>query len=152
MMTIFRFIYTSLTLLILVSSSAHASGIVGNDDSGEAGWDETDIGLSEFSGRLENQQSKKKADPAYEIGKSVYYGKQQGIPKLSYCLSYQDGKKKLKRKVIKSYKNTSFSALASDLVSCDEPSNYIKMELPRYEFLHVLYYLDKRYKLNLKRE
>jgi len=140
--------------IFLSNSSLHAATPAENEESGDLGHDDTDIGLSEFSGWADRDKPKRTytVDQAYELGKSVYNGRQDGIPKLSYCVTVDDEKKRLKRRTIKSYKNTTFSNLAANLHNCDIAGNTIKAELPRDEFLHVLYYLDKRYKLNLKRE
>jgi len=123
------------------------------------GTDDNDIGLSDFSDRSEGpieRESKIRnayiIDESYKLGKSIYYGRKDGVPKLPYCITFEDNKKRLKTKTIKPYKNTSFSNLASNLYNCDTPEQKIKANLQRDDFLYVLYYLDARYKLNLKRE
>ena len=145
----------------LCSSMMNAFAREIEDDIGnnESGLDDTDFGLSEFAnrseGRIERElrnRRKLTVDNAYELGKSVYYGQKDGVPKLSYCVSIENDKMQLKRKTIKTYKDSSFSKLASSLYNCDAPEKQIIADLQRDEFLHVLYYLDKRYKLNLKRE
>ncbi|MBX2849869.1 MAG: hypothetical protein KTR16_16210 [Acidiferrobacterales bacterium] len=142
------------SLALLLTSTANAVNFEDNEESGDLGVDETDIGLSEFSGWADRDRKPKVhiVDQAYELGKSVYKGRQDGIPKLSYCITAEGEQKRLKRRLIKSYKSTTFSNLASNLYNCDIPGKRIKSDLPRDEFLHVLYYLDKRYKLNLRRE
>ena len=140
-------------LLVFLSISTASAINPESEESGDLGHDETDIGLSEFSGRADPlNRPTRVVDEAYELGKSVYYGRKNGIPDLSYCVMVEDQKKKLKRKTIKPYKNTTFSNLASNLYNCNSPENYIKTDLSKNDFLHVLYYLDIRYKLNLKRE
>ena len=144
-LTVFMFLSTSVSYAVTPDND--------NEESGDLGHDETDIGFSEFSGRAESHKRNYEVDEAYELGKSVYHGREQGVPSFSYCITTAEGeKKKLKRKTIKSYKNTTFSKLASNLYNCKALDKHIKTDLPKSEFLHVLYYLDKRYKLNLKRE
>ena len=154
-MNLFKNFLICLTLLIFLSTSVSHAITPDNDseETGDLGHDETDIGFSEFSGRAEGRNRNYVVDEAYELGKSVYLGREQGVPSFSYCITTAEGeKKKLRRKTIKSYKNTTFSKLAINLYNCKALDNHIKTGLPKSEFLHVLYYLDKRYKLNLKRE
>ena len=152
-------------ILLAVSSFLSASivhAINPNDNGGETeefGHDDTDFGLSDFSDRAkgptEREALRRKTyiiDESFELGKSIYYGRKDGAPKLPYCITVEDNKKRLKSKTIKPYKNTSFSKLASNLYNCDNPEKKIKADLQRDDFLYVLYYLDTRYKLNLKRE
>jgi len=89
-------------------------------------------------------------DQAYESGRAIYTGRKPGAPKLSYCLKSGDEMVELKRKSIKQYKGNSYSGLAAGLFNC-ETSLAIKQDLGRDDFIHVLYYLDKRYKLKLQR-
>jgi len=96
------------------------------------------------------ERKKPVVDQAYESGKAVYTGRKKGVPKLSYCLKDGDQMVELKRKSIKQYKGNSYSGLAAGLYNC-ETSTAIKPELARADFIHVLYYLDKRYKLKLQR-
>jgi len=153
-MKVFKCSLTFFTILFFLSIPVtNAINPNSDNESNESGIDETDIGLSDFSGRFEKQRRKPKlVDSAYELGKSVYYGRKDGTPKLSYCIISEGNKQKLKRKAVKPYKNTSFSELAINLYNCDVPEKKIKTELQRDDFLHVLYYIDSRYKLNLKRE
>jgi len=143
----------------LSAAIAHAINPDDNDESGDLGIDETDFGLSEFSDRAEgtiDRELKRRrsyiVDQSFELGKSIYYGRKDGVPRLPYCIAYEDNKKRLKTKTIKPYKNKSFSKLADNLYNCNTPEEKIKTNLQRDDFLHVLYYLDTRYKLNLKRE
>ena len=123
-----------------MSTQLLASGGESEDDSG--GFEEP----SDFE-RIERV-----VDPTYESGKSIYTGRKRGITKLSYCLKDQDaGVVKLKRKTIKQFKKSSYSELAKNLYQCDTPDSTIKSQLESKDFLHVLYYLNKRYKLNLQR-
>ena len=89
-------------------------------------------------------------DTAYESGKAVYNGRKRNVPKLSYCLKDGEEMVELKRKTIKQFKGSSYSGLAAGLYNC-ETSLAVKQDLERQDFIHVLYYLDKRYKLKLQR-
>ena len=126
-----------LSLSFICMSNVWASGSDDNEDA------------TEFESSADSFE--RVVDPVYESGKAVFTGRKSESPKLSYCLKDGDQVIKLKRKSIKSYKETSYSKLASVLYSCDSPSVTIKEQLGRKEFIHVLYYLDKRYKLKLQR-
>jgi len=154
--------YSLIYLAVSVSLSAsivHAISPEQDDGNEDFGQDDTDFGRSEFSdraeGRIEREAKRRKTyivDHSFEEGKSIYYGQKDGVPKLPYCITFGEDKKRLKTKTLKPYKNTSFSKLASSLYNCDTPEKHIKADLQRDDFLYVLYYLDTRYKLNLKRE
>lgn len=89
-------------------------------------------------------------DQNYELGKSIYKGRKAGEPTLEYCVLVEGEKIPLKRKSIKAYKNTSYNDLAANMYYCDEPEKQISDGLTRDSLLYVLYYLNKRHKLNLK--
>ena len=125
----------------LTASAVFASGDESSDDDSQ--FEEPNYGSTEVPQRV--------VDPIYESGKSVYTGRSKSAPKLSYCLGSGESAVKVKRKSIKSFKKASFSELAKNLYSCDVPDQTIKSQLERKDFLHVLYYLNKRYKLNLAR-
>ena len=97
------------------------------------------------------ERTERVVDPTYESGKAVYTGRKHATPKLSYCLKGEEGVVKVKRKTIKQFKKSSYSELAKSLYQCDTPDSTIKSQLESKDFLHVLYYLNKRYKLNLQR-
>ena len=123
------------------STITHASG--GDDYSNEE--DSTLETLESF------REQQVVVDPTYESGKAVYTGRSKNAPKLQYCLRVGEETVKLKRKSIKQFKQSSYSDLAKNLYRCDVPAQAIKTELEKQQFLHVLYYLNKRYKLNLAR-
>lgn len=134
-----RFFFILLTFLLLLNQSiAHASGASGSGYSGGGGY-------SNGSG---NRQ--RVVDQNYEIGKSIYLGRKAGEPTLQYCILVDDEKKPVKRKSIKPFKAQTYEAVASNLYQCDKPDELIADGLTRDSFLYVLYYLNKRYKLDLK--
>jgi len=160
LMKLFKYSLFPLVASLLLSGTIVNAGP--EDDFPESdhfGQDDSDFGLSDFSNRAEGPTERESkirrayiVDESYKLGKSIYYGRKDGVPKLPYCITFKDNKKRLKTKTIKPYKNTSFSMLASNLYNCDTPEQKIKADLQRDDFLYVLYYLDARYQLNLKRE
>lgn len=112
----------SITLLV-ISCSASASGSVGYDDTA--------------------------VDENYEYGKSVFQGRAKGVSKTNYCIDTGTEKVKLKGKVIKSFKNSTYQKLASKLYDCDNPDTLITEVLGQRNTPYVLYFLSKRYKLKL---
>jgi len=97
------------------------------------------------------EPQKRLVDQSYETGKAIYTGRKTNIPKISYCLKEGEQIVALKRKTIKQHKKGSYSALAASLIDCDQPTVSLKEQLGSQDFLFVLYYLDKRYKLKLER-
>lgn len=90
-------------------------------------------------------------DVPFERGKAIFKGRNE-YPKLSYCVVDNGGKVKIKRKSMYSYKQGTYTDLSQQLYNCDKPDRKIINELPREDFLYVLYYLDVKYKLDLKRQ
>ena len=123
----------------VVGSAAFASG---SDDNEDTGGDT-------FGGGGFGEQ--RVVDPTYESGKAIYKGRKKTAPKLSYCLRIGNQTLPVKRKSLKYFKAMSFTELSKHLFSCDEPEKSIISQLERKDFIHVLYYLDKRYKLILER-
>ncbi|MEO0579670.1 MAG: hypothetical protein AAFZ58_13365, partial [Pseudomonadota bacterium] len=87
-------------------------------------------------------------DEAYEYGKAVFKGR-AGAPKQRYCLRGEEEPAKLKSKTIKQYRGTSVRALADDLVLCDMGETLAVAALSEDQAIHLIYYLNKRYKLSL---
>lgn len=125
---------------LIISSAVFASGGDDNEDN--------DSSDGFFGG---SDDIERVVDPVYESGKAVYTGRKKTVRKLSYCILDGQEPVKLKRKTIKQFKKSSYSQLAKSLYQCDVPDSTIKSQLESKDFIHVLYYLDKRYKLNLER-
>lgn len=90
-------------------------------------------------------------DQTYETGKAIFKGRKRGEPKLSYCVLADDGNKiPVKRKSLKPFKGTSYNELANNLFDCEQPDKRINEVLSRDSFLYVVYYLNKRHKLDLR--
>lgn len=89
-------------------------------------------------------------DQVYETGKAIFFGRQAGVEKLSYCLKVEDEFKPVRRRSIKAYKNTSYDELAQNMVNCEQTDTKIASQLSRDDFLYVVYYLNKRHRLGLR--
>ena len=124
-------------VVCFVSSAVFASGGDSNEDTGDGTG-----GGGSFGDAV---------DRTYESGKSIYTGRKKTAPKLSYCVRVDDAVIPVKRKSLKPFKGTSFTELSKHLFRCDEPTKSIISELERTDFIHVIYYLDKRYRLKLER-
>lgn len=125
-------------VICCTNSTVFASGSEDNEDSADEAFDGANIG-------------RPAVDSTYESGKSIYTGRKKTAPKLSYCLRVGEEIIPVKRKSLKQFKGTSFTELSKHLFRCDEPTKSIISELERTDFIHVIYYLDKRYRLKLER-
>lgn len=96
------------------------------------------------------QVEEKHVDVPYAKGESIFRGRGDA-PKLSYCVVHKGEKVKVKRSSMYSYKQETYSLLADQLYNCDKPDIKMINELSRKDFIHVLYYLNVKYKLDLKR-
>lgn len=127
--------FSALATLALISTDVLASG----GYSGGGG----------FSTNAPRQQ--RQVDQTYEVGKSIFRGRQAGAPQLSYCVMVDGEKVPVKRKSLRSYKRSNYNNLADNLYDCDDPEKKIAEKLSKDNFLYVVYYLNKRHKLNLRR-
>ena len=105
-------------------------------------------GYSGGGGNFSQQQ--RQVDQTYEVGKSIFNGRAKGEPSLEYCVDVEGERLPVKRKNVKSYKKGTYNDFASNLYRCDEPETRIAESLTRDSLLYVIYYLNKRHKLNLK--
>jgi len=103
-----------------------------------------------YGGGYSGQTQQRQIDQTYEVGKAIYNGRQSGFPKISYCVPFEGQKVPVKSKSIKQYKRTSYNELGQNLYNCDSPDTLVSSELSRDGMLHVLYYLNKRYRLSLR--
>jgi len=103
-----------------------------------------------YGGSRSYDLPERKVDQTYEVGKSIYTGRRSGSPKLKYCISVENELSPVKRSSLKTYKNDTVQNFTDNLFECDKPDTKIASELSRDEFLYVVYYLNKRYRLNLK--
>ena len=91
----------------------------------------------------------RKVDERYEYGKAVYLGREPGTTKIPYCVLVDGEPKKLKRRTLKPYRKGSVVDFANALYHCDDPSKLALLSLAKDQVPHVLYYLNKRYRLKL---
>jgi len=89
-------------------------------------------------------------DEAYEFGKSVFKGRVKGAEKIKYCVKVDGELKKLKRSTVKSYKAVNVQDFALALFDCEDPERLALTTLPKEHVGVVLYYLNKRFKLDLQ--
>lgn len=110
------------------------------------------IGGGGFSGTSGQPRAQREVDEAYEYGKLVYTGRAQGTQKIKYCVLPEGGSgepKKLKRSTLKPFRNGKSQELANAIYDCDNTAQLALTRLERKQVPFVLYYLNKRYKLNL---
>lgn len=102
-----------------------------------------------FGGSLD---SPRQTDPAYEQGKAVFKGRIKEYGEVKYCListEAENGVAKIKRKSLKPFKGQTAQVLADALRFCDDNSTVPNKVLTRDDFLYLIYYLNKRYRLKL---
>jgi len=92
----------------------------------------------------------RQVDQTYEVGKAIFTGRAKGEPSLEYCIEVEGEKVPLKRKSVKSYRKATYNDFAKGLYRCDEPDTLIAESLTRDSLLYVVYYLNKRHRLNLR--
>ncbi|MEM1231263.1 MAG: hypothetical protein AAGI15_12045 [Pseudomonadota bacterium] len=104
------------------------------------------------SGTLSTQgdAQRRVIDERYEYGKSVYLGREPGTTRYDYCLQQDGAAEKLKRRTLKPFRGGKAGDFARALVRCDAPEQQVLAALQPEQVRFVLYYLNKRYKLNLQ--
>lgn len=90
-------------------------------------------------------------DQFYEYGKAIYVGRGSQFEKIKYCVDErgEDPGGKLRGKTVKPYKGGDAHEFGALLYDCDEPERRINTVLADVEMFAVLYYLNKRYKLEM---
>ena len=90
-------------------------------------------------------------DQAYEAGKNLFNGRNKTYEKFKICVIdlESNDKVKIKSKTIKPYKGKKAAQLAYALYRCDDSDEQIIDVLSQTDLNLVLYYLNKRYKLQL---
>ena len=88
-------------------------------------------------------------DETYEYGKALYLGRLPESKQLRYCLKQDGQAKKLGRRNLKAWRGKPQLEFANALYDCDNPNDRVLLKLERAQVAYVLYYLNKRYKLNL---
>ena len=127
-------------LLIPFTSSALASGYSGGGGGGGGGF-------SGGSGRI---SPPREVDQVYEFGKALYLGRAPGAQQIDYCVKVDGEPKKLRGRTLRSYKGASQNDFANALYNCNQPDQLALRGVEKEEIAYVLYYLNKRFKLNLQ--
>jgi len=104
-------------------------------------------GFNRGNSGIENQR---RVDQTYEIGKSIFNGRARGEPTLEYCVDVEGERLPVKRKSVKNFKKGTYNDFARSLYRCDAPDSLIADSLTRDSLLYVIYYLNKRHKLDLR--
>lgn len=89
-------------------------------------------------------------DEAYEFGKSIYLGRAPGSQKIKYCVKVDGEARKLRGRTLRPYKGTNQIDFANALYSCENPEQRALLKVKKEEVAYVLYYLNKRYNLDLQ--
>ena len=88
-------------------------------------------------------------DEVYEFGKALYLGRAPGAKKVNYCVNVDGTPKKLRGRTLRDYKGARQLDFANALVNCQQPDQLALAGVKKEEIAYVIYYLNKRYKLNL---
>lgn len=103
-----------------------------------------------FSGSSSSVPSARQVDQAYEYGKSLYNGRSKEVAKFDYCVAGEEELVKVKRSSLKTFKGASYEQLANNLYDCDNPEKSMLDHVDTTQAAYIIYYLDKRYKLDLE--
>jgi len=128
------------TLALLAQSTVSFASGGGGYSGGGGGFNRGGSGV----------QSQRSVDQTYETGKSIFNGRARGEPSLEYCIDVDGERLPVKRKSLKTFKKGTYNEFAGSLYRCDEPDTLIADSLTRDSLLYVIYYLNKRHKLNLR--
>lgn len=120
-------------LVTLTAPSTQASGISGSGPSGGG-----------FTG-----SAPREVDQLYEYGKSIYLGRTPGTQKVSYCVKVDGEVKKLRGRHLRNWRGRKQLEFANALYNCKQPERLALIDLEQEQVAYVLYYLNKRYKLEL---
>lgn len=90
-------------------------------------------------------------DQLYEIGKALYRGRAGDHGKIKFCVATPGEKVggKIRGKSVKPFKEGDAHAFAEHLYDCDNPEQRLTDLMEEPEVFAVLYFLDKRYKMNM---
>jgi hypothetical protein len=88
-------------------------------------------------------------DEEFEKGKGIFLGRNREVGKIKLCIASGDEQVKLKRKTLKPYKGATVNGLVNSLHNCDKPDEVMLERLGRVHMSYLIYYLNKRYKLQL---
>jgi len=91
------------------------------------------------------------ADVTYEHGKSLFKGRDNRYGKIKYCVASGAEQKKLKKSSLKPYAGGSAQVLMDSLYNCDVPDQKIQTVFTKTDMTALVFYLNRRHKLKLKR-
>ena len=99
--------------------------------------------------------TRSRTDPTYDLGKSIYQGHSKTARGLTICLATapdSEGKRTaaLSSRTLHRFRGRTRTDLGSRLVDCASPASKVEGILAASEFRSLVYYLDKRFKLELK--
>ena len=131
-------IITGLILVVFTLGSlpSYASGGIGGGGFSGSGAPQTPV-------------RKREVDEPYEYGKAVFFGRLPGAQRTKYCVLVEGKPKKLKRSTLKPFKGGSRLELANAMYDCDNPDRLALGLVEKKQIPYVLYYLNKRFKLEL---
>lgn len=132
----------------LISKLIIALSIVGLSLSTYASTGGGSYGSSSRGGDYGNsRQNRRAVDQTYELGKSVYLGKRG--TKLNYCIDNGTDKVKLKSKTAKKFKRKAANEFLVALYDCNQPDIQVANIIDKGDVYALVYYFNKRYRLNL---
>lgn len=123
---------------VLTSSLAYASGGGGGGGGGYGG------GFS--SG---GSAPAREIDQNFEYGKSLFKGNAGNFEKVDYCIVADGEPQKVRSRSLRDFKGSSSNDLAAALVNCEDTEKALLDYMDANSAIYVLYYLNKRYSLNL---
>jgi len=88
-------------------------------------------------------------DEEFEKGKAIYLGRNKQIGKLKLCVLSGEEDVKVKRTTLKPFKGVTTNELINSLHNCDKPEEVAFERLGKIHMSHLVYYLNKRFKLEL---
>ena len=91
----------------------------------------------------------REVDQLYEHGKAIYLGRTPGAQKVDYCLKVDGEPRKLRRKHLRAWRGGDQLEFANALYNCKMPDELALASVRKEEIAFVLYYLNKRFKLDL---
>lgn len=109
------------------------------------------LGRGGFDAHDPSSRSMRNVDKNYDRGKTIVMGRFQELGPLKFCVLTEDESKqvKLKRKTLKPYHGVTTNKLVHSLYNCENPEELMFDRVGRLLMSDVIYYLNRRYKLQL---
>jgi len=80
----------------------------------------------------------------------LYNGRSREVEKVKYCVTGEEEGTPVKRSSLRPFKGQTYNELASNLYDCNNPDKALLDYVSSSQAAHIIYYLDKRYKLSLQ--